>query len=531
MDPAAYVALPRIVLDNGSGSLKFSMASSNKPPTILPNCIGQPKRKFTNQSFHEGSSNVASDDHVDAIGDGCYNLSEYFCLRPFSDALLYEPARQRTIWKKVMGNPHLLINGTPANLLGVNPATTAICITEPNMCPSMCRQTMAEMIFEDLGFSMAAIITSQAASNWYYTNAVKQAAQDHGTKHAGVSPDLVLNTLSDSGFTSGGNRKLPTTQSCLVVDCGFGAMHCVPFVEGRPIQRAALRSSLGGYHLNAYMKNISAIRTINLEFNELLVQHMKEEVCYVSSDFDLEMMAASTLRTVRGHTVLQQSYKIPIYTAKNKSQIHRHFNTHGPMAEPLLTDARRTVVEKLAKNEQLDETDMSLLGVQLEADEAGSHNSGGESARSKENDEVPTTEDHPKDDKKNANQVVTLTTERFAVPEILFSPQDLHIRECGITELVHRTIALSPPCIQKQLASNILLTGGSTKFYGFPERLHMELRKLLPAEWDLQIHFGPDRGLTAFHGARLFARDDTVFLENAVTRNYYLEHGGIYPRR
>ncbi|EDO06909.1 Actin family protein [Babesia bovis T2Bo] len=508
MDPSAYAALPRAVVDNGSGLLKFSLASSVKPPFVLPNCIGHPKRKFTSQNLADGSAS-GGDDHG-AIGDGCYSLWEYFCLRPFSDGMLYEPNRQRNIWKKVMGNPHIQINGSPANLLGVNPATTALLITEPNMSPAMCRQTMAEMIFEDLGFSLAAIITSQAASNFYYTQVTQQKR--------GLSPDLALSTVPKSGA-----RQENRSKCCLVLDCGFGATHSVPFVEGKPIQRAALRSNIGGSHLNAYLKNVSAIRTINLEFNELMVQHMKEESCYVSLDFDLELRAAARLRTVRGHQCLLHEYKLPLFTAKNKNHVIKHFMSHGPMTEPLLNESRRHVVHKLANHEPLCPSDLELLGVKQEPEPD-------EVTQSQDSAWSNTELDNSVDDK-NKNQVATLGVERFQIPELLFNPQDLGLEECGIAELAHRTIILSPPCIQRDLANNILLTGGSTKFPGFERRLHDELCKLLPAEWDVQIHSSLDRALTSFYGARMFAKDDSTFLEAAITRNYYLEHGGIYPRR
>lgn len=274
MDASAYAALPRVVLDNGSGSVKFSLATSKKPPVVIPNCIGQPKRKFLSQSFSSGSGHGGSDhssghgDHSESISEACYSLWEYFCLRPCVNSVLCEPNRQRNIWNKIMGNVHMMANGVPANHLGILPATSAICITEPNMCPQPCRQTMAEVIFEDFGFSLAAIISSQLASNCYYASR--------------RSPTLGRGTPGEIGLKSYPNPENANmmyesdASCCLVVDCGFGSSHCVPFVNNKPIQRAALRSSLAGWHLNAYLKNIAAMRTVNLEFNELLVQHVSD---------------------------------------------------------------------------------------------------------------------------------------------------------------------------------------------------------------------------------------------------------------
>ncbi|GIX66079.1 actin-related, putative [Babesia caballi] len=536
MDASAYATLPRVVLDNGSGNLKFSLASSKKPPTVLPNCVGQPKRKFTSQSFasegsHGGSGVPAVHaDHGDAVSDGCYTLWEYFCLRPYSSGLLYEPNRQRVIWNKVMGSAHSLVNGVPANLLGVAPATSAICVTEPNMCPDTCRQSMAELIFEDLGFSLAAIVTSQAASCWYYSAAKNPGSAPGSGSRASASAELGLIAYPKPQQPRRPQKK--GSQCCLVVDCGFEASHCVPFANGRPIQRAALRSALAGSQLNAYLKNVSALRTVNLEFNELLVQHMKEEACYVSSDFDLELRAAGRLRYMRGHTALTHNYVLPTYSSKSKGHLMRHFNNYSAATPPLLTKKSRTLVERIAAGAELTPAEREAIGLppvegQPVEDSTGTNGAIGTNGEAA----AAPAEEAAKEDKKASSQTVGLFTERFAIPEILFSPQDLHLQECGIAEVAFRSIGLAPQCLQRQLASNVLLTGGSTKFPGFKERFYSELRRLLPSEWDLQIHSAEDPALTAFYGARLFARDDSAFLESAVTRNYYLEHGGIFPRR
>ncbi|CDR95771.1 actin-related, putative [Babesia bigemina] len=536
MDAVAYAALPRVVLDNGSGNLKFSLASSKKPPTVMPNCIGQPKRKFTSQSFSADTSHSSPSDplsyaeHGESIGDACYTLWEYFCLRPWADGLLYEPNRQRTIWNKIMGRPHIKINGVPANMLAIAPANAALCITEPNMAPGMCRQTLAELIFEDLGFSLAAIMSSQAASNWYYSVAKNPAS--------GAASDAKLTAYPSASAAPASLP--PDTACCLVVDCGFGSSHCVPFANGKPIQRAALRNGLAGSHLNAYLKNVSAIRTINLEFNELLVQHMKEEACYVSADFNLEMRAARQLRRIKGSSWLTHDYVLPTYGGKSKSHLHRHFNNHSVSAPPLLTDERRPVVERLARGATLTPEDLEAIVPQQSADHAnGDQTAENNRADGQTNGDMQNTleaaniiaEETAKEDKKANNHVVGLFNERFAIPELLFSPQDLRLNECGIAELALRSIALAPTCLQRYLAENVLLTGGSTKFPGFTERFYSELRAMLPADWNLQIYSAEDRALTAFYGARLYARDDTAFLETAVTRNFYLEHGGIYPHR
>lgn len=49
-----------------------------------------------------------------------------------------------------------------------------------------------------------------------------------------------------------------------------------------------------------------------------------------------------------------------------------------------------------------------------------------------------------------------------------------------MAELVYRAICKAPVEAQPFLSSQIFLVGGSTKFWGFKERLWQELRGLLP---------------------------------------------------
>ncbi|KAK1442046.1 actin 3 like protein [Babesia gibsoni] len=516
MDAAAYAALPRVVLDNGSGSLKFSLATSKRPPMVVPNCVGQPKRKFlSHNSGYGGSDHAASHgDHSEAISEACYSLWEYFCLRPYANGLLYDPNRQRHIWSKIMGNWHLMVNGVPSNHLGISPATSAICITEPNMCPHTCRQTLAELIFEDYGFSLAAIISSQFASDCYYT------ARKLPSAGRFIPGEVGLISYPDPNHAAkpfDGN-----SSCCMVLDCGFGSSHCVPFVNSQPIQSAALRSTLAGTHLNAYLKNVASMRTINLEFNELLVQHIKEESCYVSRDFDLELKAARNLKRLNAHQYLNYEYVLPVYSSKGKTHLTKYFNSHRKTPPPLLKDENRPTVEKLAKGEIQSLCEFESFG--------GYENPEPEQPLSEDLD-GSLSDSQTKEEKKQSVQSLNMFSERFAIPEMLFSPQDIQLKECGVVELVYRSLALAPKCLQRDLAKNILITGGSTMFNGFVERFYADLRKLVPYDWEIQVHYTQDSSLTAFYGAKRFAREDSLFLNTAVTRNYYLEHGGLYSGR
>ncbi len=67
-------------------------------------------------------------------------------------------------------------------------------------------------------------------------------------------------------------------------------------------------------------------------------------------------------------------------------------------------------------------------------------------------------------------QVITLTNERFMVPEALFHPSDIGIKQAGVAESVGMCLQLFPPSIQQLLVKNIVLTGGNFCFPHFKER-------------------------------------------------------------
>ncbi|CAH8548868.1 unnamed protein product [Schistosoma turkestanicum] len=100
---------------------------------------------------------------------------------------------------------------------------------------------------------------------------------------------------------------------------------------------------------------------------------------------------------------------------------------------------------------------------------------------------------NPEDDKKQLNSisdvqnihhtpdghVLRLTKERFMAPELLFSPrQSGLIGTTGLHNIIHESIQKCPLDLQSTLYSNIVLSGGSTLFPGFAQRLENELSRL-----------------------------------------------------
>jgi actin-related protein 6 len=80
--------------------------------------------------------------------------------------------------------------------------------------------------------------------------------------------------------------------------------------------------------------------------------------------------------------------------------------------------------------------------------------------------------------------VLGLNNERFMVPEAVFTPPDLGLRQGGLAQAVTDAILASPPALHPLLFSNVLCTGGLAACAGFRERLTADLRALAPDDME-----------------------------------------------
>lgn len=79
---------------------------------------------------------------------------------------------------------------------------------------------------------------------------------------------------------------------------------------------------------------------------------------------------------------------------------------------------------------------------------------------------------------------------RFRAPEVLFKP-DLIGEECeGIHEVLMYSIQKSDMDLRKMLYQNIVLSGGSTLFKGFGDRLLQEIKKNVAKDMKIRVRGG-----------------------------------------
>ncbi|MBN3323132.1 ACTM protein, partial [Atractosteus spatula] len=123
-------------------------------------------------------------------------------------------------------------------------------------------------------------------------------------------------------------------------------------------------------------------------------------------------------------------------------------------------------------------------------------------------------------------QVVSLGTERFRAPEILFRPGLIGRDHYGMHEAIFRSILRCDIDLRKSFVGNIILSGGNTLLAGLPPRLQEEIGGLAPAElWDsVRVVSPEDRDCAVWSGGAALASLPS-FATAWITQAEYEEFG------
>lgn len=255
----------------------------------------------------------------------------------------------------------------------------------------------------------------------------------------------------------------PEEQCCLVVDSGYSFTHIVPFVEGKRVKKAVKRIDIGGKLLTNHLKEIISYRQIHVLDETYVMNACKEDSCYVSLQYDKDMQVSKAESLI--HPRKQANYTFDI----SKDYILPDFTT-----------IRRGFLRPV--------------------------------------------NDKPTDGNEVIEQSIRLNNERYSVPELLFSPSDVGIDQCGIPETIVAAIEECDAAAHPWLYRNIVLTGGNACLPNFKERIQREIRALAPDAYDVQVRLPQDPVGYAWHGGAALA-SDSVFPSICVTKQEYLERG------
>ena len=273
------------------------------------------------------------------------------------------------------------------------------------------------------------------------------------------------------------SSKLPV-EAMIVVDSGFSHTTITPVLRGQPLHASIRRLDIGGKLLTNYLKELVSVRHYNMMDETHLMNQVKEAVCYVSLNFgrDLE-------RTWKGRSSNESAsdlvvdYVLPDYNTHKRGFKRAH--------DPALAHKTR-----------------KLQGALGGADGAGA-----------------------------AEDYMTLANERFAVPELLFSPTDVGMKQAGLPGLVMQSLQTLPGGLWPALLANVVIVGGNAQMPGLVARLQTELRQLAPAECVVRVVRAPDPVRSTWLGGAHLANDREALRARAVTREEYQEHGAAWVAR
>lgn len=277
--------------------------------------------------------------------------------------------------------------------------------------------------------------------------------------------------LSAYNYSRSASTTSTNTGDCvLVVDSGFSFTHVVPIYKSKAQREAVRRINVGGKLLTNFLKETVSYRQWNMMDEFQLMNDAKEALCYVSQDFAAEM---AKLRPGGG----------PNRRLRANEQIRRNF---------VLPDFQTTM-----KGYVQDPQDQQHQQQQQQQQQ----DSGAASEQ----------------------QVLAMEVERFVVPEVLFRPSDVGLRQAGLPEVIVEAVEACDVGLRAGLYSNIVLTGGNTLFPGLAERLEKELRALVPHYYPIHIQ-RPENPLEyAWVGGSRMAREQDHQL--FVTKAQYEEYG------
>ncbi|KAL3668352.1 Alpha-centractin [Phytophthora oleae] len=126
--------------------------------------------------------------------------------------------------------------------------------------------------------------------------------------------------------------------------------------------------------------------------------------------------------------------------------------------------------------------------------------------------------------------LLNIGPEKFRAPEVLFRPEIIGSEARGVHECLVQAIMKSDMDLRKTLFSQIILSGGSTLFSGFGDRLLAEVRKKAPKDIKIRISAPPTRINSTWIGGSILASLAT-FKNMWITKSEYEEYGASILHR
>jgi len=126
--------------------------------------------------------------------------------------------------------------------------------------------------------------------------------------------------------------------------------------------------------------------------------------------------------------------------------------------------------------------------------------------------------------------IITVGSERFRCPEVLFNPSLVGKEASGIHDTTFQSIMKCDVDIRKDLYANVVLSGGTTMFPGIGERMTKELTSLAPSTMKIKVVAPPERKYSVWIGGSILSSLST-FQQMWISKGEYDESGPTIVHR
>merc|ERR1711966_627872 len=120
--------------------------------------------------------------------------------------------------------------------------------------------------------------------------------------------------------------------------------------------------------------------------------------------------------------------------------------------------------------------------------------------------------------------LITVGSERFRCPEVLFQPSFTGKEASGIHNTVFQSIMKCDVDLRRDLFGNVVLSGGTTMFAGMGERMTKELASLAPSTVKIKVVAPPERKYSVWIGGAILSSMST-FQQMWISKDEYDESG------
>jgi actin-related protein len=414
---------------------------------------------------------------------------------------------------------------------------------EPPHVPSVISEGVDCILFRELGIGRVARMLGPCMAAFEYLSILSKGSSSS-------SDDIIKSEwLNDN------------TNCCCVVDSGFSFTHVVPTHRGSAKPKAIRRLDIGGKVLTNLLKEAVTYRQWNMMDEYHIVNDAKEQLSFVSDNFDSEMKQAHITR--RGLRWFDREYLLPDFVSNSQGSVRlpaplqRKKEIEEMEKKTLMLERKEQEEGGYGREQQNDETNEDSARMDIDnntpaedtrketnkksgnkrqkkekskkktkkrskktknydqqSDDGDDREMSGDEDSEEETDEqrlkrlkaMREEERKRREREERERQALALSVERFTIPEVLFRPSDIGLNCGGVVEAIVESINACDAIYRAAMYNNVLLVGGNAAIPGYKERVESELRKLAPTIYPVRVFLPKDPISFAWEGAVRFAQ-------------------------